>query len=58
METLVRVTTPWFVAGAVFDVYGNRIDAAPILRKYNSHLPEFLLYCKKRGWEVQLIDKT
>jgi hypothetical protein len=55
---IVQVTAPHFVAGAVFDTYGDCIQAAPIIKwMVGKHFNEINSYVKPKGWTVRWIKE-
>jgi hypothetical protein len=58
MEILLRVTSPDFCAGAVYACDPPIcIDAADRIQSFIGHgLNRCLAHCKRKGWQVELMD--
>jgi len=56
-EILVRFTSSYFCAGAIFDEFDHKcIDAAPIINWMKGNSVEYIFdYAKRKKWKIEII---
>ena len=51
---LIRIVTPYFVAGLEYSVNGNR--CAPIIKYMkNWNIKRIVKYCEDKSWRIEII---
>lgn len=56
-DQLVRVTAPFFCAGAVYSLDGRILRCAPLLRSFirGGSLSDLRALCAKRRWRLEVL---